>query len=283
MTGEGCAMASAAALLVERSLLEEVHTTPKPGLVDRDNAGSHRDMGLAHFEASAAALTPFWERFVLLGEESAPLGEEESFRLLRSLGLRAEARMLSATGGVNTHKGAIFLFGALCAAIGRTRSHDPDTLLRDCALLSRGTLLPELDALRRGERAPRTAGERLAALRIPGGARGELAAGLPGAALGLREFERALAAGLSRNDALAVTLLHLVARGTDSNLFARGGAEGAAWAAEACAALLRRAPFPSVAEIRALDAAFIRRKLSPGGSADLLALSIFLHDWQRQS
>ena len=81
---------------------------------------------------------------------------------------------------------------------------------------------------------------------------------------------------MSRNDAGITALLHLIARGTDSNMLARGGAEQAAWAAEEAKRLL---PRPDREAVISLDQAFISRNLSPGGCADLLAVSYFLFDW----
>ena len=99
------------ASLAAQSLLREVHTTPKPGLVDRRNNGSHKDMDIGLFEASAKALQPYFQNCVEIGQETAALSPEETFPLLRKAGVRAEDAMLRATGGVNTHKGAVFTLG----------------------------------------------------------------------------------------------------------------------------------------------------------------------------
>ena len=104
------------AQLACRSLLYEVCVTPKPGLVDRQNSGDHRDMDLFTFLNSAPALFPYFERCVRQGwKETEP---EALFPPLRWEGKLAEQAMLAATGGVNTHKGAIFSMGLCCAALG---------------------------------------------------------------------------------------------------------------------------------------------------------------------
>ena len=105
--------------LVAQALLDEVCTTPKPGLVDRANNGSHRDMDIFTFTASAAALTPYWGRCFQTGRETAALPPAETFSLLKRAGQGAERAMFAATGGVNTHKGAIFTLGLICGAVGR--------------------------------------------------------------------------------------------------------------------------------------------------------------------
>ena len=89
-----------------RALLYEVCTTPKPGLVDRHNNGSHKDMDVFTFLDSTAALLPYLEQAVAIGQETARRMPEETFEWLREAGLGAERTMLRATGGVNTHKGA---------------------------------------------------------------------------------------------------------------------------------------------------------------------------------
>ena len=87
-------------------------------------------------------------------------------------------------------------------------------------------------------------------------------------------------AGRSWNDAGAIALLHLIARGTDTNMAARGGPEKAKKAAEDCAQLLERCPLPEMGDIARLDQEFIRDNLSPGGCADLLAAALFLCRWE---
>ena len=89
-------------------------------------------------------------------------------------------------------------------------------------------------------------------------------------------YRQALAGGRSRNDAGAAALIHLIAHVDDTNLYHRGGRAGALWAAQAARELLDRSPLPTPAEIARLDEEFIRRDLSPGGCADLLAVTYFL-------
>ena len=272
--------------LASQALLDEVSATPKPGLVDRNNSGSHRDMTPRTFEKSVAALRGFWQGCFLTGVRTAGLPAGEAFSLLRESGQEAEAGMLSATGGVNTHKGAIFTLGTVCAAIGRL--WHPDVPCRDalriaevCAGLSCGAVSEDFAALARGS-APKTAGERLYLSQGLRGIRGELAAGLPAVTqTGLPQLEAGLAGGMSLNDAGVLALLHLIARGEDSNMVKRGGPELAAQAARRVRDLLARTPSPSEEQILELDAAFIRQDLSPGGCADLLAVSYFLHAWHK--
>ena len=107
------------ARIASESLIKEVLTTPKPGLVDRDNNGSHTDMNAESFIKSAIALNKYFSLCVGLGQDTSKEKPEDSFPPLRRLGLEAEKEMYAATGGVNTHKGAIYSIGILLCATGR--------------------------------------------------------------------------------------------------------------------------------------------------------------------
>ena len=105
--------------LATKCLLDEVYTTPKAGLVDNRNNGSHTDMDVSLFVKSAHSLTPYFHRCIKIGYETRHLSEDTAFKQLREAGIDAEKTMFQATNGVNTHKGAIFSIGIMCAAAGR--------------------------------------------------------------------------------------------------------------------------------------------------------------------
>lgn len=265
--------------LATRALLDEVCTTPKPGLVDRANNGSHRDMDIFTFTASAAALAPYWGRCFQIGRETAGLSPEETFAALKRAGQGAERTMFAATGGVNTHKGAIFSLGLICGSAGRlwraeAPCREPESILKECAGMVSAAAEEEFAAL--SPDSARTAGERAYLERGLTGVRGEAAQGFPGVLHALSVLDHARNAGRSLNDAGAIALLHLIARGTDTNMVARGGPERAKKAAEDCAQLLKRSPLPEMEELVKLDKKFIQDNLSPGGCADLLAITYFL-------
>ncbi|MBK5957026.1 triphosphoribosyl-dephospho-CoA synthase CitG [Rhodoplanes elegans] len=271
--------------LVVEALLREVWLTPKPGLVDRRNTGSHRDMDVATFERSAAALCPGLADFVMLGIECAAVPADAVLALARPAGLACERAMLCATGGVNTHKGSIFAFGLLLTAVGRLwASGDPaadpidaDAVCDEVARIAAGIVARELR--RPGE--PRTAGERLFQAHGLTGARGEAQSGFATVRHGaLPVLARALADGRDADTALAAAFLHLLARNADTNLAARGGIAGLRFARAEAARVERAGGVAApdfVARMEALDDAFIARNLSPGGSADLLAVTWTLH------
>ena len=135
---------------VERALLTEVRLTPKPGLVDIRNAGAHWDMDLASFEASTAVVAPWMEKFFIMGHDTAAVAPEQVLMMLRPVGMACENDMLEATGGVNTHRGAIFAFGLLSAAAGRLVSKgEPIEQHRLCdqvARFCRGMVMQELSS-----------------------------------------------------------------------------------------------------------------------------------------
>jgi triphosphoribosyl-dephospho-CoA synthase len=102
------------------ALLHELAVWPKPGLVSHVDSGSHTDMDAAMVQASAVSLRPFFGELARAGQDGADMGR------LRTIGLRAEAAMLAVTGGINTHRGAIFGLGLLCAAAGEVAEISAD-------------------------------------------------------------------------------------------------------------------------------------------------------------
>lgn len=270
-------MAEFIAVRAYLALHQEVDTTPKPGLVDRNNHGAHKDMGIRHFFISANTLRPFFCRFAETGFLTRDLAPTETFRQLRSIGMEAEQAMLSATGGVNTHKGAIFTLGLLCAAAGRlTPEHwRGETLLSECAAMTQG--LVEQDFANITTETAKTAGEQFYAQYGITGVRGQAEAGYPAIRdVGLPVLKQGLEQGLSFNQAGCAALLHLLAATDDTNLIHRSSRQTQLETKERIALLLKETPFPSLERISQLDEEFIQRNLSPGGSADLLAATYFL-------
>lgn len=265
--------------LTAKALLYEVCTTPKPGLVDRKNNGSHRDMDVFTFLDSTAALLPYFEEAVRLGMETRDLPSQETFRRLRQAGAAGERAMFRATGGVNTHKGAVFTLGTVCAAAGRLWtaegfSKDLDATLALCGEMCAQAVEEDFAAIRRSP--AHTAGQRLYLEQGLEGIRGELSRGLPAVAqIGLPTLRRCLEAGDSLEQAGVQVLLALMAQVVDTNLIARGGLEGQQWAMEQ-AKNLTQGRAATQQEAEKLDRALIERNLSPGGCADLLAITYFL-------
>lgn len=250
------------------ALHDELALAPKPGLVTPFDNGSHDDMDAHTFMRSLFALRSYFVRIAEAGHAGADFSE------LERCGIAAEARMLAATQGVNTHRGAIFMLGLVCAAAG--------TVARECDGAMHAVQLR--DALRRHWGAALTARSRRVST-LPGGIATRLL-GLRGAseeaALGFPVlFEVAvptlangLARGLSPQFARLDTLFHVMAVLDDSNLAHRGGLAGLRHAQTAARKFIDDggvASTDALARARSIADDFVARRLSPGGAADTLA------------
>lgn len=258
-----------------RAVLSEVSVTPKPGLVDQRDSGSHDDMDFFTFVDSSAALAPWFGRFFLAGWDH----EERLFCVLRTLGLQAEKDMFAATGGVNTHKGFIFSAAILCGALGRAsvESFPERPELEKVLAAAQGLGAQSLGDFETEKTV--TSGIRCYRSHGLSGIRGEAAAGFPAVfGVGLPTLQLWLERGVSLNDAAAAALLALMAAVNDTNMIHRGGCEEAARRKiEAAGLLARLTPATLISELAALNEDYIRHHLSPGGCADLLALTLFFH------
>lgn len=258
-----------------RLAIESLHTelacAPKPGLVTPFSTGSHADMDAGTFLRSLFALRHYYAQIACAGAQDA------SFETLRTLGIAAEAAMLRATNGVNTHRGAIFSLGLLVAAAARGRAHTGTALAAEQVCLQ---VKDWADDLMQAPLNADSPGQRVRAQHRVAGVREQAADGFPLLReLAVPALRTARAAGLPREAALCHTLMQLVAAVDDLNLLHRGGAAGLAWAKAHAAAFLRDGSVFTCdwqQRLTQIDAAFVARRLSPGGSADLLACAWFL-------
>lgn len=254
------------------ALYDELALSPKPGLVTLVDTGSHTDMDARTFMRSLLALRGYCVEITGLGAAGAPFPE------LQRSGIEAERRMLAATGGINTHRGAIFMLGLLCAAAG--------------ACLAAGTAL-EPSAIRQALQTHWGAALHQRAQvpsRLPGGmaarrfglrsASQEAAEGFPVLfEVTVPALQRALDQGLSTAQARLDALFHTLAVLDDSNLAHRGGLEGLrlaqSMAREFLAAGGAQAP-GALAMAARIGEVFVSRRLSPGGAADTLAAACWM-------
>jgi len=259
------------AALAEQSLQLEVHTWPKPGLVSHVDTGSHTDMDADTFLRSGSAIRPFFAELVEAGMRNGDMAE------LRRIGLRAEFAMLRATGGINTHRGAIFGMGLLCAAAGlRLAGHaDAGISLGDAVAKrwARGIVDGPYLLYSHGQAAARDFGA--------GGARQQAASGFPCVyEVGLPALHNAFALAPGDAEAARVqAIFALIAVLEDTNLLHRGGLTGLQFAQQSAQSFLDRGGIgqPDWRRVaRATHRAFVERRLSPGGAADLLAMSLFV-------
>lgn len=240
----------------KEALLDEVRLTPKPGLVDAANNGAHLDMDLALMEKSIQALESYLQQAVRIGIEWGRSCAER----LQAAGVEAEVTMLVATGGVNTHKGAIFLLGLLCAGAG--------AILRGAG----GGLLEEATAIAAALSTPTqpTHGSVVKArYGVSGGPRTEALTGFPHARMAWQL--------LQKGETPHTVLLNLLHQVEDSNILWRGGPQALTFIQSEAGSLLAAPLEERWQDMERFDAVCIQRGLSPGGSADLLACGLFLH------
>lgn len=276
------------------SLHAELVLSPKPGLVCPDDRGSHADMDARTMMRSIVALR---HGFAAIARAAA---DGASFARLQALGIDAEHAMLHATGGVNTHRGAIFHVRLLVAAAARCglrrgqseswsrpsraphgSSHRESHATPLSIANLRDTIRTAWGAgIARALPALETHGFAMAVRHGAGGARREAADAFPTVFETLLPVLReARRRGLDARRARIAVLMTSIATTTDTNLLYRGGAEGLAFAQRAARAFLDRGGVGVAdweAALREIGRAFVIRNLSPGGSADLLAATILV-------
>lgn len=268
----------------QQALLHEAALFPKPGLVDPISCGAHDDMTFLTFIDSSIALSPFLTNYLTIGftHQGTPV---ELFEKVRQQGIHAESAMLEATAGINTHKGANFSFALVLGAIGYYLHYslnvrlpfgtkDTTAILAYVAIMTENLLQKDYADLT--VKQSLSAGERLYLDHGFLGIRGEAAAGYP--------ILRKVALPFLRKQApekrsYLLLLLLLMSQVEDSNLISRGGVAG--WTlvkthAHHLSQTLDKEPLPAIEKsLRLFDQQLIDQHLSPGGSADLLALSLF--------
>ena len=270
--------AQAIAETMRQALITEATLTPKAGLVDAAHNGGHHDMNLALFLQSADAIAPYLGDCAACGMTFAGTPANPAIlAAIRPIGLAAEAAMHAATGGVNTHKGAIFAFGLVAAALGKRLAAQGTATLAEVQADVRAICAEILAELQQpGEDS---AGKRGYAQHGIRGARGEAASGFATvSAHALPVYRQALAADGNDRRALLAALVALYAANDDSTTLARVGLDGLRahqhWARTL---LADRARLADEAQLSDAIATYARdcaaRRLSAGGSADLLALT----------
>jgi triphosphoribosyl-dephospho-CoA synthase len=253
------------------ALCDEVRLTPKPGLVDGRGSGAHHDATLAMFVQSAKALGPYFAEMASAARDKQPgLLLRET---LGAIGRRAEEAMLQVTGGVNTHRGAIWSMGLLVAAASAAPRRAPADWLCDWAADV---------AVLTDRHAPASDSHGIGAMHRFGvrGARGEAMEGFPHVCdFGLKTLHQQRARGVAETFARLDALLSIMSSLYDTCLLHRGG-EAALRTAQAGAMAVLESRGTSTPEgwraLAALDAALIGAWASPGGSADLLAATLFV-------
>ncbi|MCR5778589.1 MAG: triphosphoribosyl-dephospho-CoA synthase CitG [Lachnospiraceae bacterium] len=264
------------------ALIEEVMTTPKPGLVDCCSNGAHKDMDLMTFVNSANALKPYFKKMALCGFNNYK-EPKKIFQKIRSIGIEAEEAMYKATGGVNTHKGLIFSIGILSAAsaaarkkYGRYSREDIFSIEQD---MVKDILLKELAEKKYCR--PVTHGENVYRKYGASGVRGEAVTGYQTVReVALKELDEGIAAGHDFEDVKIQTFIALLANVEDSNILSRSDIDTLKKVQWMAGELYRENGVygnDSKAVLKSWDKLFIEWNISPGGCADLLAIALFIH------
>ncbi|MEV0098089.1 triphosphoribosyl-dephospho-CoA synthase [Nocardia sp. NPDC050789] len=260
-----------------RSLIAEAELTPKPGLVDLRGGGTHTDMDVRLLRLSAHALRPTFEDLAMIG--ALPMEDRRRRSALAAVGRRGEQQMMAVTGGVNTHRGAIWALGLAVGAAAATLSNEPGTILRRVARIA-----GHPDDAERDDRWD-TVGARVRGRYRVGGAVDEARLGFPHAAAALAQLRRSRRAGAPEHNAQLDALMASMAGLEDTCLLARGGAVALTHTRLAARAVLE-AGGTHIREgrrrLERLDRQLLEHGLSPGGSADVLALALLLDTIERR-
>lgn len=280
--------------IAQYALMKEASLSPKPGLVDSLNQGAHQDMCLNTFLRSALCLGETMEEFYHLPKKEQRLDDEDTclfytrlFAKARLIGLKGEEKMSAITEGVNTHKGAIFTFGLLLISwrlmIDSYPRASSDELLgmwpKTIQELVQDTLPREIEELK--NLPAQSHGSQLLQTYGSLGPRGEALAGYPSIFLLALPYYRKISqnTSISEDEAWLRTLLYLMCHLEDSNVLHRAGQMGLSMVQKNSRLILEfddTKDFYSL--LKQFDRQLIDHHISPGGSADLLAATIFVKE-----
>lgn len=257
--------------LASMALQAELDTTPKPGLVDRNDNGAHRDMDYALMHRSIQALHPYFVRLAQIGFDNPQPRHDE----IQQVGIEAEQAMFKATGGVNTHKGALFSIGLAAVALGGMAcSNNAQLHSLSNSIASLASLFPDTSGTH-GSKAK---------------ANNKLKGALDNAREGYPQLFKAwlpfYLGRLAEGDryALHKTLLRIMCDLDDTNIVYRTSMETKQEVQAEARRMLEHIPETThfEAALQAMNTDYIRRNISPGGSADMLSLVVFLSNVVRK-
>ncbi len=253
------------AFLAERALLRELDTPLKPGLVGPDSTGAHRDMNYAIMRKGIAAIRPFFPRMAMAGTP------EE----LRQLGIDVEKAMLAATGGVNTHRGAIFALGLALSAAGklsvrRMENADNERFMKNCLIdFSQSICRKSLNESELHSTAPSHGAKAVREFGVKG-ARDLACEGYKPLFEDWLPYYRGCHFERSRE---ICTLLRIMATLDDTCVIHRVGYDRAMEVKGEARAL---ADCFEMDRLKEMCVRYAAEGISPGGAADMLALTIFI-------
>jgi triphosphoribosyl-dephospho-CoA synthase len=264
------------ACLAREALIAEAELTPKPGLVDRRGPGAHHDLSLALMRQSATAIEPYFTAMA-----SCSQGHDMDCNLrsqLAAIGRHAERAMYQATQGSNAHKGAIWILGLLVSAAIRVSAQNAREIVAVAGAIARLPDRAQPELLTHGDIVRNRYGA--------GGARAEAQTNFPHVIrCGLPVLRDRRARKYPEEVCRLDALLSLMAGLDDTCVLYRGGVAALSVVKAGAQAVLDAGGYSNAngrQRLRALDRELLARHVSPGGSADLLAATIFLDALEHQ-
>lgn len=268
-----------------KSILYELSSTPKPGLVDRYNSGAHTDMGFFTFLNSSSVLFPYFYKCTKAGISFEGKDYTSLLKSIRPIGIEAEKLMFKSTSGINTHKGLIFSLGIIGSVVGTLFKESNNIYFNQEDITKRVKemtigISKELNNI--GNKEDLTYGEKLYLKYGEKGIRGEVETGFKT----VRKYSLPIFTKLIKenkyhiNDVLVDTLLYLIANTKDSNILGRHNLNILKYSQNQAKKAIRLGGYlkpKGKLFVKELDKEFIEKNISPGGSADLLAITIMLY------
>lgn len=273
-----------------KSILYELAASPKPGLVDRYNSGAHKDMDIFTFINSGSVLFPYFQECTREGLNFQEDSYTNLMENLRNIGIEAERIMFQATSDINTHKGAIFSLGIIAAAAGSLYRENKNTYFESKSIINRVIEMTKGISKELEEshiKKDLTYGEKLYLTYGVKGIRGEVEDGFQTVMLHSLPILKELFKNnkYEINDMLVHTLIHLIAKTEDSNILGRHDFQALKYSQEKAKMALEIGGYLTKEGkifIAEMDRDFINRNISPGGAADLLAVTILLFYLERE-
>lgn len=264
-------------------MLYEVGASPTPGLVSPYSQGTHNDMDFFTFLRSTTSIAAAMYICAQIGI----FYDSDLLKKIRSVGIAAEKNMLGSTKGVNTQRGLLFVAGITAASAGNCISMginvDRFNISRECSCITAGIVKRELETLEYKDELSN--GEKLFLKHGIKGVRGEVENGLPTVLnYGLPLYETAINAGLTINNALVHSLIGIMSVVEDTVVINRKGLEGLEFMrVESKKAMDLGGMYTVQGEnyIKKVEEKFVVKGISPGGAADLLAITVMLYELEK--
>lgn len=260
-------------------MLYEVSTSPSPGLVSPYSTGSHNDMNFLTFLASTASIAHAMYICAQIGIDY----NDDILMKIRTVGIQTEKNMMCATKGINTQRGLLFLAGVVAAACGNCIKNKEQinryTISNNIKIICKGIVYNELNTIKDINHL--TNGEKLYLKYGLTGIRGEVENGLPSILnTSIKMYEDALNFGLTIEAALSHTLVGLMSVVEDTTVVNRCGMKGLNIMSKMSKKAVDLGGMKTLEGrkyINKMEDVFLKNNISPGGAADLLAITVMIH------